>query len=95
MASDFLGVRLNPKKHKEIIDWLAKFKEKERSDEVRRLLLLGIRVSKGEKSTSPPPQPSRKLEPISWKLPIEPTVKKPEPPKRCNVVMNILGSFRE
>lgn len=85
----FLGVRLNPQKHKLIIEWLEQFKDK--SEEVRRLLELGIRVSKGEYIPNIQPRV------ITWK---EFPKDKPkmsgsaqQPQKEPDVIMNILSSF--
>lgn len=86
---EFLGVRLNYKKHKDIIDWLDKFKDKERSEEARRLMRLAIGITKGESvSVKEPVIPSG---PITWDIPAEPTVKA----KEEDFMMNILGSFGE
>lgn len=89
MATDFLGFRLNDKRpgHKEIMDWMGRFKKDDKSDEARRLLLLGIRVSRGE-LRMPEAKPSG---PIKWEMPTTPTVK--EKVEKSSVITNILQSF--
>lgn len=83
MSSEFLGLRLNPKKHKDIITWLNRFDDK--SEEARRLMDLGIRVSNGrfveQRITK---------EPLVWSnIPKEPSIRV----KETDVVANILNSF--
>lgn len=87
MASEFLGLRLNDKKHKDIIDWLDKFED--RSEETRRLMSLAIRISQGEYQIE-----KQELKPISWNIPKEPTIKEKKV-EGNTLVMNILGSFGE
>lgn len=84
----YLGVRLNQKKHKDIIDWLDRFSD--HSEEARRLIRLGISVSNGE--TVKQIKPSQ---PIVWNLPDKPTVPSVQQkvPKKEHVLSNILGSF--
>jgi hypothetical protein len=87
MATEFFGCRLNDKKpeHKEILDWLGKFED--RSDEGRRLMLLGIRVSRGELRV-PEPKVSG---PITWSFPKEPSVENKI--EKSSAMRNILQSF--
>lgn len=88
MASDYLGLRLNDKKHKDIIKWLSKFEDK--SEEARRLLRLGIQISNGQHA----PKEKERLQPLTWNFPTEPTAPPVAPkPRQKDLVNNILNSF--
>lgn len=88
MSSEYLGLRLNSKKHKDIIKWLERFDD--RSEEARRLMLLGIKVSSGEQVIRP-----KKSEPLVWHFPDEEPIQMPVIQKKPNLMANILGSFNE
>jgi hypothetical protein len=87
MSSEFLGVRLNHKKHKDIIDWLKKFND--RSEEARRLMSIAIRISKAETMPQAPEPPKQ----IVWNN--FPKEKPKSVSKKKDVTMNIIGSFEE
>ena len=84
MRSEYLGMRLNQKKHKDIIAWLNKFED--RSEEARRLMLLGIRISSGEYTPAP-----KSSAPLVWSEFPQETISKPA--KKPDYMQNILQSF--
>lgn len=46
--SELIGFRGSHENDKDILDWLGRFTPGEKSNEIRRLLRLGIALSKGE-----------------------------------------------